>query len=411
VILELNPYDVAHGGYCVGRHEGVVVMVTGTLPGERIRAEVMSQRSNVWYARTTGVLEASPDRIPHVWPEAEAGAGGADLGHVSPAAGRAWKARVIENQMLRIAHCPVDVVVEAAPGDDARGGLAWRTRVSLRVDSGRLGVSGAKSHEFVPITSMPLAHEDIQARIESDIAEHGDGSHVSPGQIRIGGRSRGRGRVRRGTGERLNYVRASAPGSGVIVAEAGVGSEPLVTEIVEVPAGTWSYQVAAGGFWQVHSEAPAVLLQAVLEAVGTTAGPLYDLYAGAGLFSVPLADTCGSPVTAVEYAPNGVAALRLNAAGHQVKALSGAVEEILPDLEGSGGVVVLDPPRSGAGRAAITEIVRLAPDKVVYVACDPAALARDAGLMMGAGYRLAALRAFDLFPMTHHVECVAVLTR
>ncbi|MDR0284449.1 MAG: TRAM domain-containing protein [Propionibacteriaceae bacterium] len=381
-VFRLTTTDVAHGGFCVARTDNRVVFVSGALPDEVVDVEITARRAKSWYGRVVAVVEPSPDRVPHVWPLAAAqGIGGVDLGHVSLAAGRAWKARVVETQLRRLALRTVTVQVEAAPGDEARAGLASRTRVTLRADAaGRLGMYAAKSHEVVPVDGMPLAVGELQAVITGDL-----GRRFPPGQPR-------------------HFVQPS--GSPLVV--VGEGAVPGVTEVVTTQAGTWRYQVRADGFWQVHRAAPAVLVAAVLDAVGD-ASPAYDLYAGAGLFTQPLADR--GPLTAIEGSPTAVADLRRNVP-RGVTVVAGDVATVLAGAPRVGrGVIVCDPPRAGAGRRAVEQMTRLQPDRVVYVACDPAALARDVALFDTGGYELTGLRGFDLFPLTHHVECVAVLDK
>jgi tRNA/tmRNA/rRNA uracil-C5-methylase (TrmA/RlmC/RlmD family) len=198
-----------------------------------------------------------------------------------------------------------------------------------------------------------------------------------------------------------------------------------VSEFVAGPWGTHRYRVAAGGFWQVHREAPSVLTGAVLEAAGATSGELagatvLDLYSGAGLFTLPLAGAVGPEgrVIAVEGDEQASKDARRNAhAAEQVTLEVGTVEQVLAGARGEestvpeADVVVLDPPRSGAGRAVVDAIVAKNPRRIVYVACDPAALARDVGYLAAHGYTLSRVRAFDLFPHTHHLEAVAVLDR
>ncbi len=392
MIVELTTTDVAHGGYCVGRHQGLVVFVTGALPGETVRVEITGQQTRQWYGRVVEVVSASPDRVPHVWPLAErTGIGGADLGHVSPAAARRWKARVIQTQLNRLAHLDRVVEVEAVGSPE---GLAWRTRLSLRVDeAGRLGMYAARSHQIVPVDGMPLAHEDIQRALARAIADGG---------------------LPQASGGRLDYVRAS---DSDLVARLRTDGGPrpprqMVTESVTTPFGHWIYRLSADGVWQVHRQAPATLVTAVLEALGPVEGPVWDLYAGAGLFTLPLAERSSGPVTAVENSPVSAESLRRNTQRQSVRCLTGDVAQVLASAQPAGrGAVVCDPPRTGAGRRAVEGMARLDPDKIVYVACDPAALARDLGLFAGQGFELAGLRAFDLFPSTHHVECVAQLVR
>ncbi|HSO63578.1 MAG TPA: rRNA adenine N-6-methyltransferase family protein, partial [Ornithinibacter sp.] len=195
------------------------------------------------------------------------------------------------------------------------------------------------------------------------------------------------------------------------------------------------FAVSARGFWQVHPGAATVFLAAVLGDTSPRPGErVLDLYAGVGLFAAALADAVGptGQVVVVESDPDATAHARANLAGHpNVAVLTARVDDAFgvarPSRRGSvkqrgtrprkasrstllptrADVVVLDPPRTGAGKGVCAEVAALRPRVVSYVACDPAALARDTAYLADAGYRLAALRAFDVFPMTHHVECVA----
>jgi tRNA/tmRNA/rRNA uracil-C5-methylase (TrmA/RlmC/RlmD family) len=189
-----------------------------------------------------------------------------------------------------------------------------------------------------------------------------------------------------------------------------------VRETAEIAGRTYSWRVAGTGFWQVHRAAPTVLGEAVLDAVGERpGGAVLDLYAGAGLFTALLADAVGPDgrVLSVEGDARAVRDARRSLHGvPQVELREGDVRGVL----GAGGlgrpdVVVLDPPRVGAGRQVVEAVAAAAGDRVVYVACDPAPLARDLATFAGLGWGLTSLRALDLFPMTHHVECVAVLDR
>ena len=179
------------------------------------------------------------------------------------------------------------------------------------------------------------------------------------------------------------------------------------------------FRVAADGFWQVHREAPALLAQTVLDSVGDVLdATVVDLFAGSGLFTAPLAAATGpvGRVVSVEGDERAVASARRNLHGaDHVDLWAGDVARVLRDAGhgavGGADVVVLDPPRAGAGRPVVDQVVSLTPERVVLVSCDPAALARDLGLFGESGYEVRSLRAFDLFPMTHHVECVTVLER
>ncbi len=409
--VELVVGPVAHGGHCVARLDGRVVFVRHALPGERVRARITEGGSRFWRADAIEVLEASPDRVPSAWPEAgPGGVGGGELAHAALPAQRRWKADVIADQLRRIARLEREVEVEAAPGDDARGGLAYRTRVELVADpEGRAGMRRFRSHDVVPLERMPLGTEAVAALADDE------GVWVRRWQ----------------PGARLELV-APADGSSPVLLVDGTpwrrgrpdtrpNARRAVSEVVQVRGTEHGFRVAADGFWQVHREAPSVLAAAVLDAVGDVPGAtVHDLYSGAGLFTLPLADAVGPDgrVIAAESDARAVKDARRNV-HHlpQVELHLGAVDRVLTEGDAGGAgvgradVVVLDPPRAGAGRTVVDAIADREASRVVYVACDPAALARDVGYLGERGYELASLRAFDLFPMTHHVEAVAVLRR
>lgn len=413
-VVELEIGPVAHGGHCVARLRaagdegpGRVVFVRHTLPGERVLARLTETgtTSSFWRADAVEVLDASPDRVPSVWPEAgPGGVGGGELAHVALGAQRAWKAAVLGEQLQRLAKVDRAVPVRALPGDDERGGLGWRTRVGFLADrEGRAGMRRFRSHDVVPVTSMPLMSDALAeldllgrrwrpgARIEAVAPAGGDQPMVlvddQPFDLR-------RGKV-----------------------DARPNARSAVREQVRPGERTWTYRVAAAGFWQVHREAPTALTGAVLDALGDVTGAtVLDLYSGAGLFTLPLADAVGEQgsVVAVEGDARAVKDARRNLHDRpQVTLHGGDVAAVLAAGAAGAGAdaVVLDPPRVGAGRDVVRAVAALAPARVVYVACDPAALARDVAYLAEEGYALADVQGYDLFPMTHHLEAVAVLER
>ncbi len=403
--LEVDVERVAHGGHCVARYEGRVVFVRHTLPSERVvvRLTEAGAGQRFWRGDAVEVVTPSPDRVASAWPAAgPGGVGGGELAHVALPAQRGWKASVVAEQLSRLARQECEVEVEAAPGDDARGGLAWRTRVSLVADaSGHAGMHRHRSHDVLALDDMPLGTEHVAAlglferrwpagsRIE--VAAPAGGDHtvlLVDGVPWRDGRPDTRRTAR--TSVRENVL-------------AGDGFERR-------------YRVAAAGFWQVHREAPALLLDAVAAALredDLEGASVFDLYSGAGLFTPLLAGLVGPKgrVLAVEGDARAAADARRNA--HDLPQVELAAGEVGHALETApvdrAAAVVLDPPRVGAGAAVVGQVAALRPSVVVYVACDPAALARDVSTFASHGYRLDGLRAFDLFPMTHHVECVARL--
>lgn len=385
--LELVVEGVAHGGHCVARHEGRVVFVRHTLPGERIVARVTDGTTESAFLRADAIdiLDASPDRVAPPCPYSGPGmCGGCDWQHVRLDAQRGLKQAVITEQLNRIAGLDRTVSVEAVPGDV--DGLRWRTRLELAVAHGAAGLRAHRSHRIVEIDDCLIADADFLAPINDRF----------PADV--------------------NGVDLVAPSEGDIVAVelplAKNETVPAVRELVRTAHGTAEFDVSARGFWQVHPGAAATFLDTVLDITDPQPGEVaVDLYCGVGLFARALADLVGSDgrVVGVEADTEALEYARQNMAGaRHVDLIAGDVARVdLPVREAD--IVVLDPPRAGAGREVVDRIVDLTPRVVAYVACDPAALARDVKYFAERGYDLADLRAFDAFPMTQHVECIATL--
>ena len=430
--VELDITNIAHGGVCVARYEGRVVFVADTIPGERVRARIIeAKKKSFARAVTIEVLTASPDRRDHVWPAAaldrapEDRAGGAEFGHIALERQRLLKAHVLADAMQRFGGIELAAepeedegedaaledaladLVEAAPGDDEVNGLGYRTRVRLHVDgdTGLVGPYAARSRRVIAVDSLPLATDVVNeiAPLHDALPEAANVDVVAP----------------------------SADDPRTLVTLQGekkrVGAQDRVHELVE----DRGFVVRAGGFWQVHREAPALLFSAVRDAVldlieadrFDPSATNLDLYGGVGLLAAAMAEAAGPAlrVTTVESDEHAT-----DDASENLSELVGAlsvtarVDRHLADLLASPetvrtrvrrATVVLDPPRSGAGGDVIRQLTELAPANIVYVACDPVALARDTGTLRSSGYELTALRAFDIFPHTHHFETVAVFER
>ena len=376
MILDIE--RAAHGGVCVAHApDGRVVFVRHALPGEQVRVEVTEERSSYIRADAVEVIAASPDRVLPPCPWAGPGrCGGCDWQHVSVDAQRRLKATVVAEQLERLAKLNWDVTVEPLPA--APDGLHWRTRMRFAVNAaGRAGLRHWRSHVIEPIDDCLIAVP--AARVPDLIArEWPAGAEVT---LDVSS-----------TGERALAI--------------GIRDETITEHAVGR-----DWLVPVGGFWQVHVGAADVLADAVLDFAAPRAGDgCLDLYSGVGLLAGALA-TRTVAVTAVESDARAVAAARRNLADRDVTVVRDRVDRFLHRSEAPADVVVLDPPRKGAGREVVEGIAARDPRVVVYVACDPAALARDLATFADRGYRLTHLRAFDLFPMTAHVECVARLTR
>ncbi|HEX8498203.1 MAG TPA: TRAM domain-containing protein [Actinomycetales bacterium] len=424
--VEVDVGPVAHGGHCVARHEGRVLFVRHTLPGERVVARVTEGAEGDRFLRADAVtvLTAAPGRVARRCAVSGPGqCGGCDWQHASLPVQRELKGDVVREQLHRLAGIDRDVVVEAVPGD--HDGLDWRTRVRFAVDEdGRLGLRKHRSHDVVPVATCPIAHPRVDdtgvtaqtwrhtASVEvvvpsADAAPAAD----APAQRPLV--------VVEPTGAQRPPL---PPVEGSVAVTDGTGALDRVTGRTwvseQVVVGGWQRElrVTGSGFWQVHPHAASTLVGAVLDALDPQPGEqALDLYAGVGLFAAALADRLGpqGAVLAIEGDERAVRDARRNL--HDLPGVgitAGRVDRVLASLLLTGldaDLVVLDPPRTGAGRTVVQQVCELRPRAIAYVACDPAALARDISFAAGHGYRLSGLRAFDLFPMTQHVECVATL--
>ena len=402
--LELVVGPVAAGGSCVARaQDGRVVFVRHALPGERVLAEVTSQTRSFLRADAVQVLEPSPHRVAPPCPYAGPGrCGGCDWQHVAVAHQRELKAALVAEQLVRLAGVDRPVVVEEVPG--APDGLGWRTRMQFAIaPSGRAGLRRHRSHELEPVERCLIASADVEAvGVEGlrwpgvtsvEVAAHGDQRVVAL------------------TSTASRGGRATVP-----EVDAGVAVDGRRTRTPHGLRHTVlgrSFEVGTGGFWQVHPGAAEVLAGAVLDGLDPQPGErALDLYAGVGLFAALVGERVGPTglVLAVESNPHACSDAARNTADQpQVTIRTAAVDAAVLARAGTVDLVVLDPPRSGAGLEVTRALAGTRPRRLVYVACDPASFARDLRVLLDVGWELTSLRGLDLFPMTEHVELVAVL--
>jgi len=398
--VELEATKIAHGGISVARLDGRVVFVSDAIPGERVVARIADDaKPTFWRADTVRVLEPSPHRRPHIWPEAAVDrdpddrAGGAEFGHIELAHQRRLKSEVLAEALQRMAGLELAVEVEGLPGAD--DGTGWRTRVRLHVAAdGTVGPYAARSHRVIPVGSLPLATEAV--REAAPLHEAFSGTDT------------------------VDVLAPSAGGARLIV-----GSQ--TPSVIRERVGEREFRVDDSGFWQVHEAAAVTLTRAVQQAIDPALfdprAANLDLYGGVGLLAAAVGDAFGRTVriTTVESDARATDHAAENLAEWLgAVAVTGRVEHWVRNLAQAGagersrlraGTVVLDPPRAGAGRAVLEALAAVGVAQLVYVACDPIAFARDVGTLAGLGYRLEGLRAFDLFPNTHHVEAVGTLIR
>ncbi len=471
--LVLRLGAVAHGGHVVARtDEGRVVFVRHGLPGELVRVRLTDHEpaASFWRGDVVEVLEPVPGRRDtHVWSQADAvlaaaagtsPLGGAEFGHADLATQRALKTSVVAEQLSHLAGLEWDGHVRAVAGETPDG-TGWRTRLHLDVaPDGSAGMYPHRSGELVPVTDMPLATDALRAlapwelRYEGaervDVAAPSGSAPLLHVSLRADARQEQLDALR----ERLGpwgeqhgvSVTARTADHRAVGVWTGTGESVETLDLPEA-GGHFSWRVSPTGFWQIHRQAPATLVRAVLDAAQFTPGDaVWDLYSGAGLFTAVAARAVGETgsVLAVEGSPvtSADAARNLADAPH-VSAVRGDVARVLtgrgPRARGgqrrghgratssrpggrtggrTGGstparpdVVVMDPPRAGAAKDVLAAVDHAAPRRIVYVACDPAALGRDLGRLRRRGWRVDGVEAFDLYPNTHHVEAVALLRR
>lgn len=401
--LELEITNMAHGGVAVARHDGRVIFVSDTIPGERVLARVTEEsKKSFWRAETLSVIRPSAHRVEHVWSAASVDrdpidrAGGAEYGHIDLAHQRELKRFVLTDSLSRMAKQQHDVEVEALPQDEDNRGTKWRTRVRLHVDAdGRLGPFAARSHRVIPVTDLPLATAEI--------------ADAAPLAQRFVGEE---------------SVELLSPSTGGVRMIVGAQKPTVIREVV----GDREFRLTDTGFWQVHRHAAATLTTAVQEAIDEALfdprAANLDLYGGVGLLAAAVGDRFGSTVRitsvesdahATEHAAHNlsdwVGAAAVTARTERFLSTATSTLTASEKARYRSATVVLDPPRAGAGREVVDSIATLAPAQVVYVACDPVAFARDVAFFAAHGYALTRLRAFDIFPNTHHVEAVGTLVR
>jgi tRNA/tmRNA/rRNA uracil-C5-methylase (TrmA/RlmC/RlmD family) len=387
-LLQVTIEKVAHGGHFIARHDGAVIFVRHAIPGENCTIQITSTGSS--FNRADVVSVENPSEFRVVAPCSFAhrnGCGGCDFQHISVDHQRLLKSDVITEQFARIAKIDMRVEVE-----EVAESIGWRTRAIATTDrNGKLGFYKSRSHSIAPVTDCIIC---VKGMNFSEVADR-----ELKGDVRVEISASN-------TGERSI---ALAPTRGEEKARLTEGPSILHEEVLGR-----SLEVSQESFWQSHKRAPEILTQAVLDFAKLKTGEhVLDLYGGVGLFSAAIVDAVGPTghVDLIEGSKVATADAARNFNSYtNITIATGDVAKLLPRITAA-DVVVLDPPRDGAGKEAVALIAQLAPRAIVYVACDPAALARDTAYLADHRYSLVKVRAFDLFPMTHHIECVALYER
>jgi 23S rRNA (uracil1939-C5)-methyltransferase len=399
----------AAGGRMIARHDGAVVFVSGAIPGEVVEAEVEKvQRGTVW-AAARQILERSPDRVDGA---PEGACGGSVFAHIAYDRQRQIKSAIIEDAFRRIGRITLESPTEvvASPID------GYRMRARLHVANGRIGFFREGTHSLcdaAPTRQLRADTVDVIRRLEASLARE---PRQQVGDIEVAENI--------DASERAIHFEllpdADASRLAVVAQVDGVHgascAHPENPRTIELFGTTTVSDVIRDvaisrhvrSFFQGNRYLLAPFVDHVLSHV--TAGPLVDLYAGVGLFSLT-ADTVGAgPVIAVEGDVFAARDLKRNAKG-EIVVLELPVEQFISRTDQPIATVIVDPPRTGMSKEALQRAVDLGAPAFVYVSCDVATLARDARLLVDAGYRMVSMRAFDLFPNTAHVETVIAFAR
>jgi len=414
-LVRLDVERPAVGGRMIARAGGRVVLVRGAIPGECVEARIERVQRQVAWADTVRVLTASPDRV-----EVARGltCGGQLLAHVSEARQRSLKGEMLADALRRIGKLvvagPIDVLTGPADG--------YRTRARLHLRGGAVGFFDEGTHrlcDVAPARQLSVTSADVVQRLAAALAAAAPGLDA---EIEWAEDAAGTTRVAHlaiARRQDLGAVAAIDPVGGLDGCGAALAGDPgaprqqlwgdlRVVDRVRVGSTDASIAHDARAFFQGNRHLLQPLVEEVLAGVS---GPVLDLYAGVGLFAVSAA-IAGHRVTAVEGDAVAAADLADNAArAPGLTAVHAAVEAHLAGPRPDVGTVVVDPPRTGLSRDALAGVLAWRPDRLVYVSCDPATLARDLRGCQAAGYRIDGLRGVDLFPRTGHVEAVVRLVR
>ena len=381
-VIEVQIGPIAHGGHFIARYNGQVIFVRHGITDELVKIKITGVSAKIAHADVIEVINPSTDRISP--PCKYAGScGGCDFQHITLEKQRELKANIVKEQFLRIGKIDLDQIgfdlkVSVVEPTD---GLHWRTRMDFAVSAnGQIGFFGARSNDVIEIKDCLIADSRM------DVSGLATRTWKSDARVEVAVSS-------------TNEVSVMRSGRSI--------SGP--TQIVEQVGGN-SFKISPNAFWQSHKAAPVELVKAVISLLDIKKNDhICDLYSGVGLFAAAILKEVSEQgfVTLIESDKTAVSdGRRIFANKQNVKILQGLVAQQLPIVKRA-DLILLDPPRTGAGEVVVKQMVKFGPRKILYVACDPAALARDAKTLAESGYKLDHIQAFDLFPMTQHIECVA----
>lgn len=402
--LNVQLTSMAHGGEAVGHYEGKAIFVPYGIPGESVRVEIVQDKGRFAHARLLEVLSASPHRVQPPCPYFGV-CGGCHWQHVAYAAQLEYKRSIIQTQLQRIAGLPNAM---AHPTLGMADPWHYRNHVQFSVsEDGQLGFMAANSHKVIPIEHCLLLHPLLEELLDAMDIELPGLQRLS---LRAGIHTGDQMIIFEMESDQPPELEVDLPVSCVLLLSDGTPVTLLGSSCIREQVAGRMYRISAPSFFQVNTHQAEALVSQVCTYL--SAGPehtVLDAYCGVGVFALSLAATA-KRVLGIESNAAAIADAQANAAGmDNVSFLCGRVEEVAPTLAISTPLLVVDPPRTGLDRQALSALVQLAPTRIVYVSCDPATLARDVKSLLASGYHLREVQPIDMFPQTYHIECVAVL--
>ncbi|MEK7439526.1 MAG: class I SAM-dependent RNA methyltransferase [Chloroflexota bacterium] len=398
--LDLTLTTMSNGADAIGRHEGKAIFVPFAIPGETVRVEIVEDKPTFARAKLIEVIAPSPDRVTPVCKHFGV-CGGCQWQHISYEAQLKWKKQVVIDQLFRIGGITSPNVLDTIPSPSP---LHYRNHVQFsQTEDGKLGFMSSAG--VVPISECHIAHPDIMALFNQLDIEKLDvdriGVRVTSDEAMIVFESE--------SGEPPD-VEIDLDVSVAAVNKRGealtmIGSDHLVQTILGR-----DFRISAASFFQVNTAQAETLIEVAITALGVSDGDtVLDLYCGAGLFTAFIAEKAARVIGVESYeSAVGDAEVNLNEFNN-VELFESPAEMAIDHLvKESVQRVILDPPRAGCDKRVLDALIKIAPQRIVYVSCDAATLARDAKRLIGAGYKLESATPLDMFPQTHHIEIIAI---
>ncbi|MGC8788030.1 MAG: 23S rRNA (uracil(1939)-C(5))-methyltransferase RlmD [Anaerolineae bacterium] len=398
--------DMAHGGEAVGRCEGKAIFVPYAIPGESVRVQIVQDKGRFAHAKLLEVLSPSPQRVQPPCPYFGL-CGGCHWQHVSYEAQLEYKRSIVRGQLQHIAGLSN---VNVHPTLGMSNPWHYRNHAQFHVSpDGQLGFVGAQTSQVIAIEQCLLLHPLLQDLFDSLDIELAGLQRLS---LRAGVNTGEQMIIFEIEGDQPPELEVELPVSCVLLLSDGTPVTLLGSPYLHEQVAGRVYRISAPSFFQVNTYQTEALISLVSAYLDPNPDSIVlDIYCGVGTFGLAVA-TKAKQVIGIESNATAISDAQANAAGlDNARFIHGLVEEILPTLDLQTPLVVIDPPRTGMDKNALSALAALCPPRIVYVSCDPATLARDIQRLLASGYRLREVQPIDMFPQTYHIECVAVLDR